>query len=61
MMRQFLFKCKLPLSSFPGWDANSSHGSPPPPDTHLYTWVKGKSRPKRSNVSCLVKQWGGKA
>ena len=60
MMRQFLFKCKLPLSSFPGWDVSSSHGNPPPPppppDTHLYTWVKGKERPRSSKVSCLMKQ-----
>ena len=45
-MTQFLFKCKFPLSSFPGWDASSSHDylcppTPPPDDTHLYTWVKG--------------------
>ena len=62
-MTQFLFKCKFPLSSFPEWDASSSHGYPPPtPDvTLLYTWVKGKERPKRSKVSFLMKQWGEKA
>lgn len=61
-MTQFLFKCKFPLSSFPGWDIHhmiTSH--PPPDDTHLYTWEKGKERPKRSKVSCLMKQWVGKA
>lgn len=53
-MMQFLFKCKFPLLSFSGWDASSSHDYPPPDDTHLYTLVKGKERPKRSKVSCLM-------
>ena len=66
-MMQFLFKCKFPSLSFPGWDASSSHDHLPPPppslpnDTHLYTWVKDKERPKRSKGSCLRKQWGDKA
>ena len=34
-MTQFLFKCKFPLSSFPEWDASSSHGYPPPPPPSL--------------------------